>query len=56
MLKTRPSELCFDNCKPIETKLKELINTNKNLTLGDLLNVKSLKTKAKDIICEWLKK
>lgn len=56
MLKTRPSEVCFDNCKSVETKLKELINTNKNLTLGDLLNVKSLKTKAKDIICEWLKK
>ena len=56
MLKTIPSEECFDNCKSIETKLKELLNTNKKLTLGDLLNVKMLKIKANGSILKCVKK
>lgn len=56
MLKTRPSDVCFDNCKPIEIKLKEIADTNKKLSFGDLLHVKLLKTKARYIICKWLKK
>ena len=32
-MKTRPSEHCFDNCKPYELKLKEELNiTTKNET------------------------
>ena len=53
MLKTRPSELCFDNCKTVETKLKELLDIDKNLTLGDLLKIKVLKIKAKNTIYSW---
>ena len=50
-MKTRPSDHCFDNCKPYELKLKEKLNTNK-IKLVDLIHVKLLRMKQKyDSIC-----
>lgn len=46
-MKTSPSELCFDNCKLYEIKLKEELNITKKIKLIDLLHVKLLRMKQK---------
>lgn len=43
----RPSEHCFDNCKPYELKLKEELNITKKMKLIDLIHVKLLRMKQK---------
>lgn len=43
-MKSRPSEHCFDNCKPYELKLKEELNTKKT-KLIDLIHIKLLRMK-----------
>jgi len=44
-MKTRPSEHCFDNCKPYELKLKKELNITKKMKLIDLIHVKLLRMK-----------
>lgn len=46
-MKTRPSEHCFDNCKPYELKLKEELNITKKMKMKliDLIHVKLLRMK-----------
>ena len=41
----RPSEHCFNNCKPDELKLKQQLNITKNIKLVDLIHVKLLRMK-----------
>lgn len=55
MLRSRPSEHCFENCKPFELKLKEELCISKKLKLADLLNVKLLKIRT-NIITKCVKK
>ena len=44
-MRTRPSEHCFDNCKPYELKLKEELKITKKMKLIDLIHVKLLRLK-----------
>lgn len=44
---TRPSEQCFDICKPYELKLKEELKIAKKMKLIDLIHVKLLRMKQK---------
>ena len=46
-MKSRPSENCFDNCKPYDLKLKEELNITKKIKLVDLIHVKLLRMKQK---------
>ena len=50
MLRSRPSECCFENCKPFESKLKEKMSITKKIKLVDLLHVKLLRLKQSIII------
>lgn len=45
-MKRRSSDICFDNCKPYELKLKEELNSNK-IKLVDLIHIKLLRMKQK---------
>ena len=47
----RPSEFCFDICKPYELKLKEELNVIKKMKLVDLIHIKLLRMKQNTIIC-----
>ena len=46
-MKSRPSEYCFNNCKPYELKLREELNITKKMKLVDLIHVKLLRMKQK---------
>jgi len=45
MIKTRPSEHCFYNCKPVELKLQETLKLPSKTPLIKLIHVKLLRMK-----------